>query len=174
MPNVLKVKNIKFRDALMNHEEGEVVYCKEEDKFFLFHDNKWQSVEGKINASGSFDVKKRDLLINSISSFEPYSEKMELELIKEISRFREKINSQYYMLLGKELNYFTLFVRDEWSKADLSLGVLSCIKDLGNLIYVEQFEEDNAMIFWIKTHENQTITELYLFDYSRGVIPFHG
>ena len=80
---------------------------------------------------------------------------------------------EFYMLYARELDYFTLLHRvpADGSRC-LGKEVLDLINDLGNLIYVEDFtEEDDRIIFWITT-DTGLVTEAYLFDYTKGVVPF--
>ena len=77
------------------------------------------------------------------------------------------------MLYARELDYFTLLHRvpEDGSKC-LGKEIMDCLWNLGYIIYIEDFtEEDDRIIFWIKTNKG-LITEVYLFDYTEGVVPF--
>ena len=60
--NIIKVKNIKFRDALMNREEGETVYCEEENTCYTWSNNSWNEVSSTVDAAGEIKVNYREIL----------------------------------------------------------------------------------------------------------------
>lgn len=173
MNNVVRVKNTKFRDALMNHSEGETVYCEEEKQCYVWADGKYQEVESHIDSLGEIKVNYRDLVISAISAFDAFDD----EKIKKYQVLLNKWDSiqyrAFYMLYARELDYFTLFQRVPSQEARcLGKEVFSCLQDLGSVVYVEDFTEDECnIIFWIKTPEDK-LTEVYLFDYTKGVVPF--
>ena len=173
MSNIVRVKNIKFRDALMNHEEGETVYCEEEKQCFVWQNGKYQPVSSTVDTAGEIKVNYRDLVISALSSFEPFTEdqvKRYQVLINEWDSFQ---HHNYYMLYARELDYFTLLARgDNDGLRCLGKEIFLCVESVGSPIYVEDFtEEDNRIIIWIKTPDGK-ITEMYLFDYTEGVVPF--
>lgn len=169
---MLYVKDIKTRDALINHEDGDICYCEAENKYFIWHDG-WEETTIQPADVGEIKINYRDLVVNSISNFEPF----EMEAIKKyqvlLNSWDEFQHHEFYMLYARELDYFTLLHRvpADGSRC-LGKEVLDLLNDLGNLIYVEDFtEEDDRIIFWIKT-DTGLVTEAYLFDYTRGVVPF--
>lgn len=170
---MIRVKNIQFRDALMNHTDGEAVYCEEEDQCYVWTNGAYQPVSSSIDSAGEIKVNYRDLVINAISSFEPLNEEQLTHQQVLINAWDEFQNQDFYMLYCKEFDYFTLFHRvpNESNKC-LGKEVLECLACVGSLIYVEDFtEEDKNIIFWIKTPEGK-ITEVYLFNYTEGVVQF--
>ena len=173
MDNIINVKNIQYRDALQNHSENEIVYCEEEQQYFIWKDNQFNPVED-LAKTGEIKLNYRDLLINAISGFEPLDEHQKARTQMALDEWEACQNKEYYMLYGKEINYFTLFHRipEEMEARCLSKEVLECLQSVGEIIYVEEFDNDNyTIIFWIKTNDN-LITEVYLFDYTEGVVPF--
>ena len=170
---VIRVKNIKFRDALMNHSEGETVYCEEEKQCYVWTNGQYQPIESKIDGEGEIKVNYRDLVVNAISSFEPFTIENTEKYQVLINNWDEIQNKEYYMLYARELDYFTLLHRvpEDGSKC-LGKEIMDCLWNLGYIIYIEDFtEEDDRIIFWIKTNKG-LITEVYLFDYTEGVVPF--
>ena len=173
MGNIVRVKNIQFRDALMNHTDGETVYCEEEKQCFVWSNGAYQPVSSSIDSVGEIKVNYRDLVISAISSFDPLDEEQLIHQQMLINSWDEYHKQEFYMLYGREFDYFTLFhwTGNEKNKC-LGKEVLECLNNVGSLIYVEEFaNEDKNIVFWIKGPEGK-ITEVYLFDYNEGVVPF--
>lgn len=170
---IIRVENTKIRDALMNHVEGETVYCNQEQQAYIWHNGKWNEIESQTDVSGEIKVNYRDLVISAISNFSPFNAETNEKYQVLINKWNEKQNHRFYMLYGRELDYFTLFEKTEnISNRCFGKEVLTCLADIGSLIYIEDFtDEDDIIIFWIKTPEAK-ITEVYLFDYTKGVVPF--
>lgn len=169
---MLYVKDIKSRDALVNHEDEEICYCEAENKYFVWKDG-WKETTIQPADIGEIKVNYRDLVVNTISNFEPFTlENIEKHQVL-INSWDEFQHRDFYMLYARELDYFTLLQRvpADGSKC-LGREVLDCLQMLGSIIYVEDFtEEDDRIIFWIKTDKG-LVTEAYLFDYTEGVVPF--
>lgn len=171
--SVIKVKNVKFRDALMNHEDGETVYCEEEKQCFVWQNGAYQPVNSTVDAAGEIKVNYRDLVISALSTMEPFTEEQVKKYQVLLNAWDEIQNKEFYMLYARELDYFTLFHRipNEGNRC-IGKEIFDCLFDLGFVIYVEDFTEDDYnIIFWVKTPEGK-LTEVYLFDYTRGVVPF--
>lgn len=93
---------------------------------------------------------------------------------KELARARNEINTfffnkKYIMLLCKELNYYTMFVRQN-DEALVTLGdeVINCANDLGEIKAIYVAPDNIAFEVWV-TNENGTYVA-YLFDYEKGVV----
>lgn len=170
---IVRVKNIKFRDALMNHSEGETVYCEEEKQCYVWTNGQYQPVESKIDGAGEIKVNYRDLVISAISAFEPFDDEQIKKYQVLLNAWDEIQAKDFYMLYARELDYFTLFYRipNEGNRC-IGKEVFECLSDLGSVVYIEDFTEDEYnIIFWVKTPEGK-LTEVYLFDFTRGVVPF--
>lgn len=171
--NLIRVKNTKIRDALMNRVEGETVYCEEENQCYVWANGEYQPVDSHIDSFGEIKVNYRDLVISAISAFDPLDEKSEQLHQMRINDWDEFGHKQFYMLYGRELDYFTIFNRsNDNSACCLGREVFACLKNIGHIVYIEDYDrEDKAIIFWVKTPEDK-LTEVYLFDYTEGVVPF--
>lgn len=177
MSAIMKIKNIKFRDALVNHDEGETIYCEEEQQCFMWHDGAWLNVPGNINDGGYFEINYRELMKNTIQNFTPLTE-------DQITRVRELIRdfvwseskAHYYALIDfsePHKPYFTLFVPKVGGE-DIGQAVIECIQSRGEFIYMEEWdpETDSSQTFWIREFGTQTLKEFYLANYDGGVIEY--
>ena len=100
--------------------------------------------------------------------------KLKMDMLKEFSKTFEK----YSLLYGREINYFTLFVKDEnWELESLDLGVIECLSNIGTIYSIEYTKEKDAIEIWVEvetntdTEENEKlITCMYLFPYDAGIV----
>ena len=102
--------------------------------------------------------------------------KSKMNILKEFSNTFGK----YYLLYGREINYFTLFVKDEnWELESLDLGVIECLNNIGTIYSIEYTKEKDAIEIWIEVEtETSTDTEkseklitcMYLFPYDTGIV----
>ena len=84
-------------------------------------------------------------------------------------------NSTYFMLLCKELSYYTVFVRDSKSSTNiLTDEVLNCLQWIAkDILSIELNTTNNTPEIWIRTPEEEVVC-MYLFNYDNGVIDFGG
>ena len=102
--------------------------------------------------------------------------KLKMNMLKDFSNTFEK----YSLLYGREINYFTLFVKDEnWELESLDLGVIECLNNIGTIYSIEYTKEKDAIEIWIEvetetntdTEENEKlVTCMYLFPYDTGIV----
>lgn len=88
---------------------------------------------------------------------------------------KNNISVSYFMLLCKELSYYTVFHKQKNSTyISLAEGVMDCLSDLGDCYDLEYNKQNNNIEIWIKTYTNSEPVVLYLFPYDSGVCTFGG
>ena len=100
--------------------------------------------------------------------------KLKMNILKEFSNTFEK----YCLLYGREINYFTLFIKDEnWELQSLDLGVIECLNNIGTIYSIEYTKEKDAIEIWVEVEINsdteeseKLITCMYLFPYDAGIV----
>ena len=127
-------------------------------------------MEEKTNASMNLYDLNKNIMQNIPKEAIPTEEQIK----EEISKFVATIDTNYFMLLGNEIKYYTIFEKtDSKDLLEGSVGlvqeVIWCLQDLGEILSCSQ--EPGALEFWVRdaTDEPQI---LYFFDYSAGVIYF--
>ena len=95
----------------------------------------------------------------------------DIAVLTPIRKYQNK-DGKYFMLLCRDLNYYTLFVIDLESDVRIEQEVLECLKELGTIKSVEEFEDKNLVEIWVQP-ENSDPVVMYFFNYDRGVIPCH-
>lgn len=167
--NIITVKSNKERDMLKLHADNEIVYSVETQKYYQWVDGAWHD----YTPASELKMNYRNLVINSISQFSPMSTESITRHQMQINKWHNDNPKEFYMLYGKELDYFTIFrfVEDNSNRC-LGKELFECLSVVGDILYIEEYDaQSEHIIFWVKT-PNGLITELYLFDYTEGVVPF--
>ena len=97
-----------------------------------------------------------------------YTEEQKKAAIDIINNFAN--DGTFYMLLGRELNYYTLFFKEDHPNniETIGEGVIDCLSHIGKIKSIEETEDKGAVEIWVQ-HED-AITVLYFFLYDQGVI----
>lgn len=77
--------------------------------------------------------------------------------------------NDYYMLLCKEISYYTLFCIDCQVKDKFETMVIECVQDIGDIVDII-INEDNIE-FW--TRKDEEVRCIYLFPYDKGVVKYN-
>lgn len=150
-------------------EIGYVVYNEEDGKYYA------KSVDGWIEVNNPDDTQSIAMTLYEInkqviSQLSTLTQEQIQEKIEMINNWYDK-TCYYYMLYGREISYFTLFVRhqDGFDVNNLGEGVIHCLNNIGEIKSVDITPDNAAIEIWICDSKNNT-TCLYLFDYSEGVV----
>lgn len=87
--------------------------------------------------------------------------------------FIDKIQNKYYMLLCRELNYFTLFHKMPENEEAFNDVILEIIKNYGTWITWDWADDEHTCLeFWakVKIKEKEEICCFMLFGYDNGVV----
>lgn len=163
-------------------EDGQLAYCEETGLFYRYDAQSKTFSENHEEIKvpkGEMKISKRDLMISSIRNMKPMNVASTLteRLGPRLRKYLDDADAYYYLLYGREINYFTLFHRDETADESLVKILTECLNCVGDLLYVEDIEDGAPIIFWMRVHtpdEEPLITELYFFDYTNGVEHFNG
>ena len=81
-------------------------------------------------------------------------------------------NNQCYMLYGKEIDYFTLFMRDSinWELETIDIAVMECLINVGPVYSIELTPDKDAAEIWVKDTKKDLLTCMYLFPYDNGIV----
>ena len=105
----------------------------------------------------------------------PLKEETIQSKINMLKNFSELTNNKYYLLYGKEIGYFTLFVKDQnWELQSLDLGVIECLVNVGIIYSIEYTKSKDAIEIWVETkmteEDESVLTCMYLFPYDSGIV----
>lgn len=100
-----------------------------------------------------------------------------IELLKRFFTRHVLKNRQYFMLLGRDVNYYTLLRAihtDENAASAFAAEAMECLKNLGEVKAIDRDDVTKTNIeIWITTEDKDKNKEsfcLYLFPYDEGVI----
>lgn len=125
----------------------------------------------KIEGKGEVTMSLYEINQSLISQFPPYDYDAEQKLRKRINSW-EKNDKLYYMLLGKDAGYYTIFYRGISTKSEFhSLGeaTITVLHEADYTIHSDEVYDDHIEI-WVKKDE-QTYAFL-LFPYDEGVVSY--
>lgn len=170
--HIPKVKNKKFLQVIQARE-GEVVYCEDEDAIYSFNNGEWQELKqpGKVPSVGmpSYEIMKS--LVDALDKMNNKEIQEKKELIID---WKKQFKDRFFMLLGKEISYYTIFEQSTvYEVPNLAEGVIECLENLGDILYIEENDDRTAIEIWIRRN-NQEPTILYLFPYGHGVVQIGG
>ena len=109
---------------------------------------------------GLYDINKQ--IISQLSNLT--DNQLEIKK-KEINSLHDIFHNHFYMLYGKEISYFTLFVMEN---GDLANDVIDCLNNIGEIKAIDYTEPKDAIEIWVCCDEE--VTCLYLFPYDSAIV----
>lgn len=159
---------VSTNDIINPPKTGDIAICKDTGDRYIWDGLGWiPNKEKETNTLNTglnlYDVNKQ--LVDSLPNYNEDDLKIGKSLIDE---YVKEINSSYYMLLNKEIGYYTVFAIDKKCNEICSDEIMACIIELGDIKSISKTEDEQAIEIWIKQEDN--ISVMYLFDYAGGVI----
>ena len=157
------------KDSVNPPKINEIAICKDTGDRYIWDGYGWvphkEEAVNTLNTGLSlYDINKQ--LVEKLPDYTDEDIENATSLIDE---FVKELNSEFYMLLNKDINYYTIFnISDVISEPICSEEIMACVKELGTIKSVGRTEDEQAIEIWIKQDDN--ISVMYLFDYSGGVI----
>lgn len=168
--NILKVKNKKDLNLLLNHKNGEIAQDAQGNMYVYSKDRGWVEFEGKIEGKG-IEIKTIDLTRQMYEQLGPCSNENIEKAKLAVEDWVYKHQDSHYLLYGKEVSYFTLFEENNNYSESLVDLLFFYLQEFG--ILYDVIVEDGGISFWIKDR-NDFITYMAFFCYGEGVIYYGG
>ena len=153
------------KDTEQDIPNGQIV--RKEDGLYVYKDGEYYPIEDqKIDTGMSlYDLNKQ-----GYAQLLPYDETQIQDAIAWINEFSDKNKGKYYMLLCKEISYYTVFEKDflEYDCLSLGHGVIECLDNVGTIHGIDDNGE-GALEIWVKTSDEEVYCML-LFNYDVGVV----
>ena len=166
-----KIK-ITYRDKdgniIVNPKENDIAMSPETQKLYTYKNGQWEMIKGE----SSLGVTMYDLNKQLISQLPILDKDAIVTARKEVQQFIDETKNNYYMLLAREQNYYTLF-----NIIDNPLGshvpvvdeLWGCVEYMGEIKAVDR--NNGAIEFWAQpTEENSEPIFMMFFPYDAGVI----
>lgn len=125
----------------------------------------------EIKVDGGLTLSLYDLNKTVMAQMPEMTTAQKKEATELIQKYTKEATSEtYYMLLGREINYYTVFpvLPNNHSATSIASTVLECAADVGKVVDVS-LNDANAIEIWVKTQDDATC--LVFFDYTIGVVP---
>lgn len=163
---MIKVPNYNVLTHLPGRcEEGELAFLTEENKVYEYVNGSWQPQKGK----GEFKMSLYELNKDIVTQL-PGLSTVDIETkCKEILTHFINSTSKYFMLLGHEIRYYTLFVTNTQEGNNIVIDLIECLCNLGQVKSIELTQDNTAMEIWV-TDQNNSSFCMYFFNYDAGVI----
>lgn len=124
----------------------------------------YKNQEKKV--SGDLNISLYDLNKASIPQLPDYTEVEFAAAVDLINSFVG--TNKFYMLLGREVNYYTVFMREPTMEETIGEAVVDCLKCF-SASHVKSIEmAEGAIEAWVMNGEEATV--MYFFPYNEGVI----
>ena len=161
------IEQVNNLDEILEPRAGQTIYVASEDKCY-----RYDPIEGwgEIQIDGGLKMSAYDINKQIIGQLEI----LDAEALQEKKKMvREYItnNGNYFMLLCRDINYYTIFHKVHPKEADDVLeNVLidECLPALGAIKAIDR-TEDGAIEIWWQDEENN-VYAAYFFPYDVGVI----
>lgn len=167
----------KYAEKINNFHTGEIIYLTDEEKVVMFNGTDFVDVptDAKIKGDG-LNMTLYELNKSIISQLPVKTTYAEQKLSRDvIDNFFKKHGRKYYMLLCKDISYYTIFQYssdDKMTDFDtLGYAVLDCLLDVGKLVCADLLEDGSAVEIWVRTPEDENLC-MYLFDCEKLIVTF--
>lgn len=123
-----------------------------------------EKAQGELKMS-LFDINKQ-----IISQQPTYDEFQIEEAKKKIMYFKlDNADSRYFMLLSRDINYYTILAIDKAARENLEEVVIELLQDWGDIKDIDLSENKDSIDCWVKGF-NDNMAFFKLFPYDAGVI----
>ena len=92
--------------------------------------------------------------------------------INRLNDYNKSINSNYYMLLCKDISYYTVFTSGNEFET-FGNAVITCAQDVGKVINADLTEDNRAVEIWVR-NEAEEVYCMYLFDCQQMIVTYGG
>ena len=160
------IESVENLEAVLEPYNGQTVYNEADKKVYRWDAIEgWQSADMESNVTmNAYDLNKQ--IIGQLKGLndEDFEEKKNL-----IRKFCNDTNNEYYMLLCRDINYYTLFKMDlKLADEPINEVLIECAQDIGEIKAIDLTEDKGAIEFWM-TYQDETYAA-YFFPYDAGVI----
>ena len=156
------------------YTEGYTVFLEDIKETVTYQDGEWvaQEIGETTSASGEVSMSLYEMNRQLINQLPDYNEEAWSGAKEIFNEYLTKHVNAYYMLYGRELNYFTVFHKNGDGEFDNLFDALkTCLGSVGAIRSFD-FDGEAAIEIWVKPEVASTVTCMYLFPYDDGVVTF--
>ena len=124
--------------------------------------------EETTRVSGNFEMNLYDVNKQIIAQLADLNEtSLEYSKNEIIIPYLQEQNNEFYMLLCRDINYYTLF-QLTFQGCPIANEIIGCAQDIGSIKAID-VNENNAIEIWVQPVDGEPVA-MYLFPYDGGVI----
>ena len=135
--------------------------------------DKTEELQPVENFGGELNMSLYDINKNFMASQQPLTSEEYKKAVDVIENYTMNNTAKYFMLLCKEISYYTIFVYDKNEKEDINTVFTDCINNVGKVLSIEINKENNTPEVWVRTPEGENLC-MYYFSCDALVVPFKG
>lgn len=177
-------RHSELYDYLKKAQLGELIHDDELNRYYMVVEsglmevtpehleNVDKTIDSLQKIKGGATITMYEINQQIISQLPTHNEEKLKEDIQIINNFEKKQNTKYYMLLCKEISYFTGFIKASESTETLGEVVIDCIKAVGEIRDIDN-SDPLCLDIWVTTKSGETHC-MHLFNYQYGVVEFGG
>lgn len=163
-------------NAIFMEPEEYQVYLAQEEPIKVLQVNKAEDNEIPVKDNDNSEVELAQLTLYElnqqlIANLPIYDEEKWQEAEKILVAWLNEHQDDYYMLLCKELSYYTLFdvSREDLEITDFIKELFDILVDLGTVKDIS-IDTNDMIAIWLNWHGEETPRCFYLFPYGAGVV----
>ena len=165
----------KYSDTVKRNAQGEIVFIEDIQEYYMYDGDNWMPLPKAEAENDGLSMNLYDLNKSLIASLPAPTTDDLIEMEKTICNF-DNGEADYFMLLCKDISYYTIFTAKSNYKEFKNLGeaVITCITEsIGTVIAVDKTEDEVAIEIWVRTAENDVYC-MYLFDATNMIVYYEG
>ena len=163
------IEQVETLEEITEPYAGQTVWCSTEDRVYRYDPIEgWQYIPD--DAESSVGMSMYNINKQIIAQLPPIDEADMVAVKREIIRkYCDQMKAEYYMLLCRDINYYTVF-RMDIKLADETIEdvLVDCANYIGAIKSIGFTEDEQALELWM-TNEEDTYAA-YFFPYDQGVI----
>jgi len=153
-------------------KENDLIYCILDDVIGIYTpENEWHKI--KIPEDNKIDtgISTYDLNKSAIKQLGPAKEGELRHARGEMNKINRTSNNEYYMLLFKDISYYTVLHNTKTAPKNDTLGtvVMDCLKNIGTIYSINETESSSTFEIWVETQSGEMMVG-YLFPYDQGIV----
>lgn len=156
-------------------EKGEIVFVTDKNQCMMYDGEQWVEIQEEMKVQGTsnielttYDLNKQ--IISQMSILEDWTESE-----KVLNTFAEKSVHGDYLLLCKDISYYTIFQKSNDIFAHFSSfgeAVLTCASDIGDIIAVDYMDATNTVEIWVRKKESNENLCMVLFECHDFIVTY--
>lgn len=164
------IEQVEKLEDILEPYHGQTVWCSDEDCVYRFDAVEgWQKVP-EDNTEAEINMNIYEMNKQIIGQLEILDEATMAEKGKLVRDFVSSWGNKYYMLLCRELNYYTLFdINLKDADETVEEVLFECSNAIGEIKSVEVTSDECAIEIWVTNEDNETYA-MYFFPYDNGVV----